>query len=242
MPVIASTRSGSLPEGLTSSPLLTTASVDVTSAASLQAAISPSTKLGGVIFAASASKAGGTAVAVDRDGVVAAAECCIGAGVPRYVVVSSGTVTRPDSAVYKLLETVGKGIMSAKIAGEDKVRALYADKEVAAKGLGYTIIRPGGLTNEPSVGASELELNQGDDKSGRLSRLDVGNLCVESLLSKDAFDTTFECYEAATAKPVESVGLSNLLKSRDATAYVSGRERRGAEWQSLLRGLQADSV
>ena len=79
-------------------------------------------------------------------------------------------------------------------------------------------------------------------QSGRLSRLDVGNLCVESLLSKDAFDATFECYEAATAKPVEAVGLSNLLKSRDATAYVSGRERRGAEWQSLLRGLQADSV
>ena len=66
-------------------------------------------------------------------------------------------------------------------------------------------------------------------------------MCVESIFSTDAFDATFECYNADTAKPVESVGLSNLLKSRDATAYTSGFERRGGDWKSLLKGLKRDA-
>jgi hypothetical protein len=34
--------------------------------------------------------------------------------------------------------------------------------------LSYTIIRPGGLTEEPPLGVSLVELNQGDDRSGRI--------------------------------------------------------------------------
>ena len=39
--------------------------------------------------------------------------------------------------------------MEAKIQGEDGVRDLYHDKSVVDKGLGYTIVRPGGLTSDP---------------------------------------------------------------------------------------------
>ena len=258
IPCVAATRTGELSEELKASlltafppstlnngggsaySLLRPATVDVTSAASLEAAICGESAIKdcrGVIFAASASTKGGDAKAVDDEGVAAAAAACISGGVPRYVVVSSGAVTRPDSAVYKLLEFAGKGIMSAKISGEDKVRRQYTAPEVRQRRLGYTIIRPGGLTNELPVGAAELELNQGDDKSGRLSREDVASLCVESLSSAACFDVTFECFNANTAKPVQSVGLSNLLRSTDATAYVSGRECRGNNWQSLLAGL-----
>ena len=247
IPCIAATRSGSIARGDESQPLefdpnsalVTLAAADVTSPASLAAAIRPG--LGGVIFAASASAKGGDAAAVDRDGVIAAARCCIAARVPRYVVVSSGTVTRPDSAVYQLLNLVGKGIMEAKIAGEDGARALYREEGVAAQGLGYTVVRPGGLTSGPSRGAAALELNQGDDKSGRLSRADVAELCIASLASPAAFDATFECYERETAKPVERVGLSNLLKSRDPTPFTSGRECTGAELSVLLGGLARDA-
>eukprot|EP00747_Dinoflagellata_sp_TGD_P077505 gnl/TRDRNA2_/TRDRNA2_159622_c0_seq1.p1 gnl/TRDRNA2_/TRDRNA2_159622_c0~~gnl/TRDRNA2_/TRDRNA2_159622_c0_seq1.p1 ORF type:complete len:137 (+),score=30.31 gnl/TRDRNA2_/TRDRNA2_159622_c0_seq1:132-542(+) len=126
--------------------------------------------------------------------------------------------------------------MSAKIQGEDQVRALYAKE----RDLGYTIVRPGGLTNEPPVGASLLELNQGDAKSGRLSREDVASLCVEAIQSKDAFDVTFECYNADTAQPVGSVGISNIMKNKVATTYTSGRERRGKSWEELLQGLSPD--
>ena len=198
----------------TSTNLLTIATADVTDPSSLNAAIgglASTTKSGlaGVIYAASASKQGGTAAAVDRDGVVAAARACIAANVPRFVVVSSGAVTQPDSLIYKLLNSFGN-IMEAKIDGENEVRRLYADPSVLRRNLGYTIVRPGGLTVEPAVGAASLELNQGDAILGRLPRADVAVLCVESCFSPNAFDTTFECYEAVTAKPVGVVGFSNL--------------------------------
>ena len=193
----------------------------------------------GVIFAASASAKGGDALAVDRDGVISAARCCISASVPRFVLVSSRAVTRPDSAVYQLLNLVGKGIMKAKIEGEDALRDMYAR---APRDAGaYTIVRPGGLTTGDALGPEALELNQGDDKSGRISRADVAGLCVAALSDPAAADTTFECYELETAKPVESVGLSNMLKQRDPTPYTSGRERRGSTYAALFEGLAAQS-
>jgi hypothetical protein len=45
----------------------------------------------------------------------------------------------------------------------------------------YTLCRPGGLTLDPALGVSELELNQGDDKSGRIARADVADICVNAI-------------------------------------------------------------
>ena len=219
---------------------LFTAELDVTRPEMMQYVISNTPNLGAVIFAASASTKGGDAFAVDRNGVISAAQACIAAKVPRLVVVSSGTVTRPDSAVYKLLNTVGKGIMEAKIQGEDEVRALYSDPSVRAQNLGYTVVRPGGLTTGESLGPAALELNQGDSKSGRLSRADVAAICIHALDSPATWDTTFECYEVLTAKPIESVGFSNILKLKGESAFVSGRERRGSTWAGLFDGLDVD--
>ena len=216
--------------------LLTTAAVDVTQANDMQAVITK-TAPGEVIFASSASTKGGDALAVDKQGVINAAQACIAAGVPRLIIiVSSGAVTRPDSAVYKLLNTVGKGIMQSKIEGEDAVRALYAQ----APNVGYTVVRPGGLTTGESLGPAALELNQGDSKSGRLSRADVAAICINALDSASTWDTTFECYEALTARPLESVGISNILKLKGGTTFVSGKERRGNTWEALFDGLQVD--
>lgn len=100
--------------------------------------------------------------------------------------------------------------MEAKIDGENAVRRMYADPTVVDRLLGYKILRPGGSTTETAAGAAALELNQGDRVSGRLPRADVAALAVESIYSAAAFDTTFECYEALTVKPLEAVGFSNL--------------------------------
>jgi len=241
-PCIATTRSGNFEyDGPTQPGLtnpLTIAPADVKSLDSLSQVITKG--VGAVIFAASTSKQGGDSFAVDRDGVIHAAKACIAADVSRLVIVSSGGVSRPDSAIYKLLNFAVKGVMEAKIQGEDAVRELYAAPQVLDKKLGYTIIRPGGLLTGAPVGVAALELNQGDNKSGRLPRADVASLCVQCLGSPSAFDTTFECYEANTAKPVESVGLSNLMKSTDATDFVSGKERRGNTWSELFTGLERD--
>ena len=128
--------------------------------------------------------------------------------------------------------------MEEKIRGEDVVRSLYQEQQ--ASDSCYTIIRPGGLTEEPPVGAIGLELNQGDTKSGRISRFDVASLCVEAtFFPKLTGGTTFECYGADTGKPLGSVGVSNILKqTSDPSDFVTGKEQRGDTWEDLFRGLE----
>ncbi|KAL9190602.1 hypothetical protein ACHAXT_000308 [Thalassiosira profunda] len=256
-PCIATSRSGTFnfdeDDGVSTSylrrsnPKLSQGLGDVSSLDSLLSLVDGigSDKVGAMIFAASASAKGKTpgvndAAAVDYQGVINAAQCCIQRNIPRLVIVSSGAVTRPSSAVYQLLNLVGGGIMEAKIKGEDAVRDMYRDEAVMRKGLGYTVVRPGGLTTGPALGPSFLEVNQGDNKSGRLSRADVAEICAACLDVESTFDATFECYELNTAKPVENVGLSNILRSTDPTSFASGREGRGETWEALSGGLKSD--
>jgi|AntRauTorckE5430_2_1112549.scaffolds.fasta_scaffold00301_6 uncharacterized protein YbjT (DUF2867 family) len=193
-----------------------------------------------VIFAASSSKAGGTPAAVDNLGLVNVAKACIEYQIPHLVVVSSGAVTKPDSPVFKFLNIFGK-IMEEKIKGEDTLRDMFKN----VNGSTYTVIRPGGLTEEPGKGVGALELNQGDSKSGRISRSDVASLCIEATnYPKDAGGTTFECYDTATGKPLQTVGISNILKQKNSgsnVVFVSGKERIGATWADIFTGLEKDS-
>lgn len=201
-PCIAATRTGQFDHSPTS--LLSVVQGDVTSAASLGALITPD--VSAVIYAASASrqkeaKSTSNARAVDEVGVVDCAKLCISNAVPRMVLVSSGGVSKPSSAVYLFLNVAAGGIMDAKISGENQMRRLYAAGGVASKGIGYTIVRPGGLTREPPLGVGAVELNQGDDKSGRIARADVAAICIESLSSQAAFDTTFGAPVATPCSP-----------------------------------------
>ena len=247
-PCVAATRTGEFVGD--ASKLVTVAKGDVTDAASLEPLITENT--GAVIFAASASrqadaKKTSNAKAVDNIGLVNCAKLCIEKSVPRLVVVSSGGVSKPSSAVYIFLNLAANGIMDAKIAGEDAVRKLYAAPELIEKNIGYTVVRPGGLLRDPGLGVSAVELNQGDTKSGRINRADVAAICIESLESKAAFDTTFECYYKDTAK-----GLDDVMKSNAAavgagvkttpTETSTGRERRGDTWPKLFEGLERDRV
>lgn len=229
--VRACTRDGKLPEGSSAEAF----KCSVTSTSELAAAVQGAT---GVIFAASASKTvkADDAEAVDYQGLINTARACIDAQVPRLVIVSSGAVSKPDSSVYQFLNLFGS-IMARKIQGEDSVRQLYAEDQTAAS---YTIIRPGGLTQGESKGPSLLELNQGDEKSGRISRADVAALCVECIADASAADTTFECYDRGTGQALANVGLNNIFRG-GASDFRSGRERVGSTWQELFAGLQMDS-
>ena len=110
--------------------------------------------------AASASPSGGSPQDVDKAGLVAVARACIAANVPRLVIVSSGSVSKPLSPVYVFLNLFG-GIMRAKIEGEDAVRSLYFKRD----GLDYVVVRPGGLTEDEPRGVGAIELNQGDERA-----------------------------------------------------------------------------
>ncbi|CAJ1931752.1 unnamed protein product [Cylindrotheca closterium] len=234
IPVRATSRSGVYNEGIDSNPLLSPMVCDVTKLDTIQSSIEGTRA---VIFAASASKGGGTPAQVDNDGLVNVAKACIAAKIPHLVVVSSGSVTKPESPVFKFLNLFGK-IMEEKIKGEDEVRRLYSTVE----GATYTIIRPGGLTEDPGRGASALELNQGDAKSGRISRFDVAALCIEATYYPQLTGrTTFECYDADTGKSLNSVGASNILKQKsDPGDFRTGYERNGETFEKLFTGLSKD--
>ena len=184
----------------------------------------------GVIFAASASAKGGDALAVDRDGVISAARCCISASVPRFVLVSSGAVTRPDSAVYQLLNLVGKGIMKAKIEGEDALRDMYAR---APRDAGaYTIVRPGGLTTGDALGPEALELNQGDDKSGRIFRAPT-SLASVSLLSPIPPPLTQRSSATSSRLQSQSRASGSRICSSSETRRLTRQDVSGAGAHTL---------
>ena len=242
---IAVTRGGSFADTDTvaNSKKLSTVAADITKLetfGNLKAALKSSSAC---IFAASASKEGGSPQDVDRDGLIAVAKACIECKVPRLIIISSGAVSKPFSSVYLFLNLFG-GIMKAKIEGEDEVRKLYASNEVKEAELSYTIIRPGGLTEDEPRGVSSIELNQGDERSGRISRWDVAAIAIESLNAKEAADVTLECYYADTAQPLANVGISNIFKKtvKDAEGRaLTGKERTGTSWEAIFRGLTADT-
>lgn len=193
------------------------------------------------VFAASASKEGGSPQQIDKNALIQIAKLCIELKVPRLVIISSGAVSKPFSPVYLFLNIFG-GIMKAKIEGENEVRRLYSSDDALSKKLSYTIIRPGGLTEDGPRGVEAVELNQGDDRSGRISRWDVAAVAVECISSKDAADVTLECYYSDTSQPLANVGLSNILKRKTKTTerVLTGRERRGRNWVELFKGLSSD--
>jgi len=235
---VAVTRSGELaqPPSYSKTDLLTCLKGDVCNPSSIDLGQG----VDAVFFCCSASKEGGTPQQVDRDGAIAMAKLCIAGGVKRYVIVSSGAVSKPWSPVYLFLNLFG-GIMRAKIEGEDEVRRLY--KQVAAASqLGYTIVRPGGLTEDEPLGVTGLELNQHDEKSGRISRADVADVCVESISHDSTFRVTLECYNKDTGKPLSQVGFSNLFKmtSSSEAAIPGAFERRGDSWASMFKGLEQE--
>ncbi|CAI8601496.1 unnamed protein product [Vicia faba] len=77
-------------------------------------------------------------------------------------------------------------VLKAKRAGEDSLRR---------SGLGYTIVRPGPLQEEPG-GQRALIFDQGNRISRGISCADVADICVKALHDSTARNKSFDvCYE-----------------------------------------------
>ena len=224
-----------------------------------------------VIFAATAS-ASGDPGAVDHLGLASCARACLGARVPRLVVVSGAGVTQRASPAFKLLNLFGRR-MDAKVRGEEAVRSMYFEYAVSSQASqasegsrsgasssssslpAYTIVRASGLGDGPRKGAAALEVNQGDGKAGAMGRADVAALCVECAASKAAAFATFECYDAGTALATETLSVSGILSDPKSAEFVrrltnekrepaaeSGRECRGESYALLFAHLERDGA
>ncbi|MDE0680697.1 MAG: SDR family oxidoreductase [Gammaproteobacteria bacterium] len=119
---------------------------------------------------------------VDFEGARNLADAAVAAGVGHYVLVSSMGATHDDHQLNRLFNN----ILIWKRKGEDAV---------AASGIPYTIIRPGGLNDGPGNKQTVI-FEQGDimglDKA--ISRTDVARVTVAAVRDEEAHNKVFEIY------------------------------------------------
>lgn len=143
------------------------------------------------VFAAGAGPGSGPArkLTLDRDGAILLADACVQAGVTRLVVISSRRADSfdPDSddgfQIY----------LRAKSEADAAVRAHDA--------LDWTIVRPGGLTDEPATGMLEI----GENVEGSIPRADVAHLVAELLANGRGVHRQFEVVAGST--PIAELSL-----------------------------------
>ncbi|MEV6603385.1 NAD(P)H-binding protein [Kutzneria sp. NPDC051319] len=133
-----------------------------------------------VIFAAGAGPGSGTdrKDSVDRAAAVLLAEAALTAGVRRYLLVSSMGVGRPLAAGS---DESWAAYMAAKTAAEDAVRGFALD---------WTVLRPGGLTNDAPTGRIRIETPGA--MRGPVTRADVAAVLVALLDTPGTAGLTLE--------------------------------------------------
>lgn len=126
---------------------------------------------------------------VDFEGTRNLADAAKAAGVQHVCLVSSMGVTHPDHPLNKRLNN----IFDWKLKGEAALRA---------SGVGYTIVRPGGLRDEPG-GRQGVKAMQGDtlQDQGSIPRADVATACIAALTLEAAKGVTFEMVSAPGTPP-----------------------------------------
>lgn len=119
----------------------------------------------------------GRSAAVDNHATVALILAAEQAGVSRFVQVSSMYADRPEQGPEFLRDVLAEKAVS--------------DAALARSGLAWTLVRPGGLSDDDATGRVAVGARL---PSGRIARADVAAVCVaclaESSTERRAFDLT----------------------------------------------------
>ena len=127
---------------------------------------------------------------VDFGGVQNLTDAARAAGVRQFVLESSMGVGSGGGLLGMMLNLLSGNALKWKAKGEEHLRA---------SGMPYTIVRPGGLTDDPG-GQTGLVLQQGDEGSGRIARGDVAAVMIAALDNPDALRKTFEAFSDGSAR------------------------------------------
>ncbi|OMB83775.1 NAD(P)H-binding protein [Mycolicibacterium conceptionense] len=140
-----------------------------------------------VVFAAGAGPGSGAArkQTVDRDAAILLADAAEAAGVSRYVMVSA--MAADDRSLDSGYDEVFLAYMHAKSEADADVRARTA--------LRTTIVRPGGLTDEPGTGNVTIAESTG---RGTIPRADVAQVLLAVLHEPETAGRTFEVISGQT--------------------------------------------
>lgn len=141
---------------------------------------------------------------VDYGGVVNLADAARAGGVRQVALISSIGVGGEGGFTRWILNTIGGDVLKWKAKGEDYLRA---------SGVPYSIVRPGGLSDDPG-GATGLRIVQDVDAFGNITRADTAAVAIATLGNPAAVGKTFE--------------------------VVADKEARPGDWRSAFAGLKAD--
>lgn len=132
-----------------------------------------------VVFAAGAGPGSGVErkTTVDRDAAILLADAAEAAEVGRYLMVSAMGADEPAAGD----DPVFTAYLAAKAAADDAVRG--------RSGLNTTIVRPGGLTDEPATDRVRVAESTG---RGTIPRADVAAMLVALLDAPATGGVTFE--------------------------------------------------
>jgi uncharacterized protein YbjT (DUF2867 family) len=137
---------------------------------------------------------------VDGRGVINLADAASEAGVERFVFESSIGVGDSAGGMPRAMRVLLGPILDAKDRAEARLRE---------SGLPYTVLRAGGLTNDPPTG--EVCVGEGGDSvTGRIPRADVARLMVAAPFTPEAEDRTFGVVSRAGLRgtPRNVVGIT----------------------------------
>jgi uncharacterized protein YbjT (DUF2867 family) len=146
-----------------------------------------------VVFAAGAGPGSGPARkrTVDYGAAAKLIKACKLNGIDRYLIVSSIGLRDPDSWGDEM-----RPYLEAK---------LEADTELAASGLDYTIVRPGGLTDDAGTGL--VEVAEWLEQYGRIPRDDVATTLLACLDDPGTIGKSFEMVSGETPIAEAIAGL-----------------------------------
>ncbi len=133
-----------------------------------------------VVFAAGAGPGSGAARkrTMDRDGAAKLIAACRHADIERYVMISA--MGAPDAPADPSDDDVFAVYLRAKAD---------ADAALAASGLAFTIVRPGGLTDAPPTGRVQIAERL---SRGTVSRADVAAVIAEVLHDPATIGRSFD--------------------------------------------------
>ncbi|MFD2761261.1 SDR family oxidoreductase [Lentibacillus juripiscarius] len=131
-----------------------------------------------VIFTAGSGGSTGSdkTLLVDLDGAVKTIEAAGEAGADRFIMVSALQANNRDNWNEKIRHYY--------------VAKHYADRVLQASGLNYTIVRPGGLLNDPGTG--KVIASENLTERGSVPREDVATTVVSSLTEENTYKRAFD--------------------------------------------------
>ncbi|PRQ29418.1 putative NAD(P)-binding domain-containing protein [Rosa chinensis] len=145
---------------------------------------------------------------VDNFGTVNLVDACRKVGVKRFILVSSILVNGASMG-----QILNPAYIFLNIFGLTLIAKLQAENYIRKSGINYTIIRPGGLRNEPPTG--NLVMEPEDTLSGgTISRDLVAEVAVEALVTPEASYKVVEIVSSADAPKRTYKELFGSVKQR----------------------------